>query len=198
MTLEALHQKLQEAYNLENLNRISLTLLNLYKEKQFARLREITSCIDDLVEIKFDANGKGFSRLIMLYHPDRASFHLNEINRLATAGDLEGLQRNAHILRLKEIEVIASSFNNYEEIDFSPVYEWDVNATGYTPLLMKRRPNRKLRRKFLIITFMMPLKFGSMDIPIWNFLLITWKTSNHSNFHLPISTILMEYNFAGM
>jgi len=42
MTLEALHQKLQEAYNLENLNRISLTLLNLYKEKQFARLREIT------------------------------------------------------------------------------------------------------------------------------------------------------------
>jgi Leucine-rich repeat (LRR) protein len=69
---------------------------------------------------------------MMLYHPDRGDFHRNEINRLAAGNDYDGLLTYSHILLLNRIEEIAATFNSYEDIDYSPVYEWDINADGFT------------------------------------------------------------------
>lgn len=131
MTVQTLKKSLLEAYTVPNLNKISLILLDLYKNQQFSVLKSIAEIIEDSVKIEIDENGKGFSRLMMLYHPDRAGFHRAEIDSLAEAGDLDGLLGYSHILKLERIEEISKSLDGYEDIDYSPVYEWDVDAEGF-------------------------------------------------------------------
>ncbi|MBN2349098.1 MAG: leucine-rich repeat domain-containing protein [Bacteroidales bacterium] len=132
MTVNELQQKLQEAYSIKNLNKISLTLINLYKNQQYTILQKIAEIISDFIAIEITAEGKGFSKLIMLYHPDRAKYSINEINRLAEQNNYDGLLEYSHILKLERIEEIANSLNSYEDIDYSPVYDWDLEAEGYS------------------------------------------------------------------
>jgi hypothetical protein len=131
MTVQKLQRSLLDAYTVPNLNKISLVLLDLYKNQQFSILKSIAEIIEDSVKIEIDENGKGFSRLMMLYHPDRAGYHRAEIERLAVAEDLDGLLGYSHILKLERIEEISKSLDGYEDIDYSPVYEWDVDAEGF-------------------------------------------------------------------
>ena len=132
MTIEELNAKLLEAYSEQNLNKITLTLLNLYKEQQFATLNKISALIEDFVQIEIANDGKGFSKLIMLYHPDRGDLHRNSIAVLTSKGDFDGLLEFSHILKLMRIDEIADLLESYEDIDYSPVYAWDLNSqSGY-------------------------------------------------------------------
>lgn len=129
MNLKELHNELSEAYSVNNLNTISLTLINLFKTRQFNVLQKISDIISEFTDIRIGSDGKGFSRLMMLYHPDRAVYHMTEINRLASENNLEGLKRYSHILRLERISELAASFQSYEaeDVDYSPVYDWDMS-----------------------------------------------------------------------
>ncbi len=132
MDTQELQHKLQEAYSVKNLNNISLTLINLYRAGDYASLQRISELISDYVSVPITNDGKGFSKLIMLYHPDRASWHLKEINRLAGENNFVRLLEYSHILKLERIEEIAVALKSYEDIDYSPVYEWDLEADGFT------------------------------------------------------------------
>lgn len=132
MTTKELHLKLKQAYAIDNLNVISLTLIDLYKNMQFTVLRKIAEIISDSVIIEIQENGKGFSKFMMLYHPDRCSYHVNEIDKLASENNYDGLLNYAHILLLARIDEIANSLDSYEDVDYSPVYEWDFNASGFS------------------------------------------------------------------
>ncbi len=132
MTIKELHQELIEAYTVSNLNTISLTLIKLFKNQQYTVLQKISEMISEFVNIHIADDGKGFSKFMMLYHPDRAGFHITEINRLREQNNFDGLLGYAHILRLERIEEIASNINSYEDIDYKPVYEWDLNTEGFT------------------------------------------------------------------
>jgi Leucine-rich repeat (LRR) protein len=132
MTIKELQNKLLEAYTVANLNRISLTLINLFKNQQFSVLQKISEMLSDLVTINIDCNGKGFSRFMMLYHPDRAGFHINEINRLSDQNRFDELLGYSHILKLERIEEIAATLDSYEDIDYSPVNGWDFSTEGFT------------------------------------------------------------------
>lgn len=127
MTVKELHTELTEAYSVNNLNTISLTLINFFKDKNFGALQKISEIIRDYVDIKISDTGKGFSALMMLYHPDRAVYHITEINRLAAENNYDALIKYSHILRLERIGEIASTFNSYDDIDYSPVYDWDMS-----------------------------------------------------------------------
>lgn len=132
MNIAELHEKIREAYKNENLNRISVTLISLYKEQQFGTLSQITELIRESVDITPDPEGRFFSRLMMLYHPDRGNYHRSVIDKLAEANDFDGLLGYAHILQLGKIEEIANTLASYEDIDYSPVYDWDINLDGFT------------------------------------------------------------------
>ncbi|MDD3877182.1 MAG: leucine-rich repeat domain-containing protein [Bacteroidales bacterium] len=132
MSCKDLHKKLLDAYSIDNLNRISLTLINLYKNHSFSTLGLIAELINDFTPVRIEPNGKGFYKLMMLYHPDRASFHRNEINRRAATGNMELLQEYAHILSLENLEDFAKDFESQVDIDFTPVYEWDFDTDGFT------------------------------------------------------------------
>lgn len=132
MTIKELQQKLLNAYSIDNLNKISLTLLNLYKNEQYSILQKIADLISEFVIIKISDDGKGFSKYMKLYHPDTAGFHTKEINRLTENNDFDQLLEYSHIFKLERIEEIANSLDSFEDIDYSPVYEWDVNVDEFT------------------------------------------------------------------
>jgi hypothetical protein len=132
MTIKELNKELLEAYTVGNLNKISLTLINLFKTKQYSILQKIAEIISDFINIEISNDGKGFSKFMMLYHPDRASFHINEINRLTERDNFNELLNYSHILRLERIEEISSSLNSYEDIDYAPVYDWDFETEGFS------------------------------------------------------------------
>jgi len=132
MTTSELHNKLKEAYSNQNLNKITVTLINLYREQQFGTLRQIADMISESVEMPVDSDSRYFSKMMMLYHPDRGDFHRNEIDRLAAINDYDALLSYAHILMLGKIEEIASTLSSYEDIDYSPVYEWDLDLNNFT------------------------------------------------------------------
>ena len=132
MTITELQKKLEEAYSIGNLNNISLTLINLYKNEQFSILQKIVEIISDFVDIEISTEGKGFSKLIKLYHPDRSNYYLNEIRKLADDNNFDGLLDYSHILKLERIEEISNSLNSFVDIDYSPVYDWDMETDGFT------------------------------------------------------------------
>jgi hypothetical protein len=129
--IKELHQKLQDAYTVKNLNNISLTLIDLYKNQHYSILQKIADIICDFILIEIAEDGKGFSKFMMLYHPDRADYHLNVMRKFADLNDFEGLLEYSHILKLERIEKIAKSLDSYEDIDYSPVYEWDINIDDF-------------------------------------------------------------------
>jgi hypothetical protein len=131
MNINKLHQNLQVAYSVKNLNCISLTLIELYKNQQYSILQKISDIISDFVTIEIAEDGKGFSKFMMLYHPDRSDFHLNEMQKLVDLNDFDRLLEYSHILKLERIEEIAKSLDSYEDIDYSPVYEWDINTADF-------------------------------------------------------------------
>lgn len=143
MTITDLQKRLEEAYTIKNLNNISLTLINLYKNQQYTILQKIGEIISDFVDIEISADGKGFSKLITLYHPDRYNYYLNEIKTLVDENNFDKLLEFSHILKLERIEEISKSLNSYEDIDYSPVYDWDKETDGYTIV----RDNEKKQSK---------------------------------------------------
>lgn len=127
MTIKELHSELIEAYSVNNLNSISLTLINLFKDKNFIALQRVTDMIRDYTDITMSDKGKGFPSLMMLYHPDRAVYHITEINRLAAENNYDGLMKYSHILRLEKIGEITAPSGSFEDIDYTPVYDWDMS-----------------------------------------------------------------------
>lgn len=148
MTIAELHNKLKEAYSNQNLNIITVTLINLYRDNQFGTLRQIAEMIRESVDMPEDSDSKTFSRMMMLYHPDRGDFHRSEIDRLAGENNYDGLLTYSHILLLGKIEEIASTLSSYEDIDYSPVYEWDINLNDFT--IINTRPDQASDEGFVI------------------------------------------------
>jgi Leucine-rich repeat (LRR) protein len=132
MNIQDLQQKLLEAYSNQNLTRITITLINLFKEKQFGKLSRLVEMLSETIEIKIDPDARYFSKLMMLYHPDRGNFHRLEIERLTEGNNYDGLLSYTHIFLLNNIEEIAASLSSIEDIDYSPVYEWDFTKDGFT------------------------------------------------------------------
>jgi Leucine-rich repeat (LRR) protein len=132
MEIQTLKNNLLEAYTTANLNIISVVLLNLYKNQQFSTLQKISDLLSDFIQVEIDENGKGFSKLMMLYHPDRGEFHRTEISKLTDTDNFEALLNYSHILKLERIEEMASALESLEDIDYSPVYAWDFDNDGFT------------------------------------------------------------------
>ncbi len=132
MTIDELSTQLSDAYSLENLNKISVTLINLYKNHHYSLLQKIGELINDFTAIDISPEGKGFSKLIMLYHPDKLAYYQNEIKRCVENDDFDGLLELTHIIKLIHVEKIATALNSFEDIDYSPLYDWDMETEGFT------------------------------------------------------------------
>lgn len=124
MVIDKLYKDLMEAYSDKNLNRITGKLIELYKNKNHATIREIANRISHYVSIDEENDAKCFSKLIMLYHPDRAELFFKNINSLYANNDKDGLTKYAHILLIDDIGTIKVVSEDYD-IDYHPEYMWD-------------------------------------------------------------------------
>lgn len=140
MTITDLHKKLKEAYSNENLNKICVTLIQIYKSEQWGTLNQIIEMISESIAIQSDDRGKAFAHLMMLYHPDRGDLHRREIDARAADLNYDGLLEYSHILLLSRIDEIATTLTSMEDIDYSPVYEWDINLEGFS-IITTRNPD---------------------------------------------------------
>jgi hypothetical protein len=158
--------KLIQAYSVQNLNKIALTLLQLYKDEQFSILQKIAELIEDYIQITIKDDGKGFSKLMMLYHPDRSAFHISEIKKCIDQNNHDAIRKYSHILELEKIEEIADSLENFEDIDYSPVYQWDIETAGFR-VFDDFNPDKPIRRQKRGISFYDAVKirhYGHTDI----------------------------------
>ncbi len=131
MNREELYNKLEEAYSDENLNRITGKLLELYKSRNYGTIREIANKISKYIEIDEERDAKCFSKLVILYHPDKGELFRKAIKNHYLENDLESLNRYSHILLLKSIEdVVITTID--EDVDYRPEYIWDEKQSeGY-------------------------------------------------------------------
>ncbi len=134
--------RLQEAYSEANLNKIARNLIRLYKDKEFEKLNIISGMISEWVEIVIEQDGKGFSKIITLYHPDRGDYYRNQIATITKMQDEHGLNQFGHIFVIQDIEEIAANIDSYEDIDYHPEYEWDVKDSGFSYFQDKKKKPR--------------------------------------------------------
>jgi hypothetical protein len=174
---DILHQQLKAAYTEANLNKISRNLIRLYVEKQFDQLKKIASMIAPWVTIEIDGDKKGFSKLIMLYHPDRIQYYQNELRDFLTSKSLSRLSRLEHILMILDIEEITCLSDNFEDIDYCAEYEWDEDTTGFSyfsdsePPKHSKQKNKVSKCSYSFYDAVKIRNYGNTttEIPTWYF-----------------------------
>lgn len=142
-----LSERLLEAYSEANMNKITRNLIRLYKEMEFEKLNIISGMLSEWVEIAIESDGKGFAKIISLYHPDRGEFYRNLIGAAAEQEDAVTLARFEHVFVIQDIEEIAANIESFEDIDYHPEYEWDVKDRGFSYFQDKKKKPRNGKRK---------------------------------------------------
>ncbi|HAH24741.1 MAG TPA: hypothetical protein DCL77_13475, partial [Prolixibacteraceae bacterium] len=129
---EELKIRLLEAWSEPNLNKIARNLIRLYQEKQFEKLNVISGMISEWLEIVIEPDGKGFAKIISLYHPDKGDYYRNQISTAANRQDAQFLSRFEHIFVIQDIEEIAANIECCDDIDYDPEYAWDIKDKGFS------------------------------------------------------------------
>ena len=108
MEAKELYSELVKAYQPDNLNTLSSSLITLYKQKDIATLRRIHAMVyggDQGAELPLS---RLFSKVIVKYHPDHQQQIEGELKTLLGRNDLDGLNSYGHILEVQHVEVDAT------------------------------------------------------------------------------------------
>jgi len=127
-----LYEKLITAYSDENLNNITGKLIDLYKKKDYLKIRTIANKISEFIVIDEEKESKLFSRLIVLYHPDKGASARKIIKESHRKNDLDTLSGFSHILLLENIEFETTTPVIDKDVEYNVEYNWDENQNdGY-------------------------------------------------------------------
>jgi curved DNA-binding protein CbpA len=133
MEIGDLYSKLKTAYTAENLGLVSGRIIGLFRDRRHDALRVIQKVVNEYTPCNEEKINKVFSRLIMLYHPDRLSQNLKQLEQAYQGGDFETLYSMSHILTVQNLEpehVLLSSVLTEE--DLAEEFGWDESADGYS------------------------------------------------------------------
>lgn len=133
MEIGALYGNLKNAYTADNLGVISGRIIGLFRDKKHDALRAIQKVVNEFIPCNEEKINKVFSRLIMLYHPDRISQNLEQLEKAYREGDFETLYSMSHILTVQNLEtrhVLLSSVLTDE--DLAEEFGWDESTDGYS------------------------------------------------------------------
>jgi hypothetical protein len=129
----ALYSQLKNAYTPETLGLISGRIIEMFRDKKHDGLRAMQKVVNEYTPCAEEKVNKIFSRLIMLYHPDRQSQNLEQLEKAYRAGDFEMLYSMSHILTIQNLEpdhVVLSSV--FTEEDLAEEFGWDEGVDGYS------------------------------------------------------------------
>ena len=133
MEIGELYGNLKKAYTDENLGLISGRIIGLFRDKKYDALRAIQKLVNEHTPCAEEKVNKIFSRLIMLYHPDRLRQNLRMLEKAYDGDDFETLYTMSHILTVQNLEpdhVVLSSVLTDE--DLAEEFGWDESADVYS------------------------------------------------------------------
>ena len=133
MEIGDLYKNLKEAYTAENLGLISGRIIDMFRDHKYDALRAVQKVVNEYTPCAEEKINKVFSRLIMLYHPDRLSQNLGKVEEAYKRGDFEELFTLSHILTVQNLEpekVMVSSVISEE--DLAEEFGWDDGVDGYS------------------------------------------------------------------
>jgi hypothetical protein len=122
MNEQTLYYKLKMAYSEKNLNEITSRIIDLYRNNQFEILLQLGKKIKDFITADGLHVSRLFNRLITLYHPDKLSHYLLELEKYQDQPDNQNLNRFTHILLIREALVKQSTDRHFDVIDFHDLY----------------------------------------------------------------------------
>jgi len=91
-----LYTSLKEAYTAENLGRISGRIIGMFRDHKYDALRAVQKVVNEYSPCTEEKINKVFSRLIMIYHPDRLSQSIKQLEQAYRQGDFEELYAMSH------------------------------------------------------------------------------------------------------
>jgi hypothetical protein len=128
-----LYHKLKGAYTAENLGLISGRIIDLFRNHKYDALRAIQKVVNEYTPMEEEKISRVFTRLIMLYHPDRLGQCLTRMEEAYKVSDFETHYTMSHILTVQNLEpeqVMVSSILTEE--DLAEEFGWDEAADGYS------------------------------------------------------------------
>ena len=144
MEIRELYINLKEAYTSENLGLISGRIIDMFRDHKYDALRAVQKVVNEYLPQEEEKINKVFSRLIMIYHPDRLSQSLKELESAYKNGDFESLFSMSHILTVQNLEpelVTVSSIITDE--DLAEEFGWDEGADGYSYFMAEEDPEEE-------------------------------------------------------
>ncbi|MFH0757092.1 MAG: leucine-rich repeat domain-containing protein [Bacteroidota bacterium] len=112
---------------------ISSRIIGLFREHRVDALRALQNEVNAFTPCQEEKINKVFSRLIMLYHPDRLNQFLVRIDEAYGEGDFESLYAMSHILTVQNLEPeLATLSAVITEEDLAEEFGWDDQADAYS------------------------------------------------------------------
>jgi len=138
-----LYSKLKDAYNTDNLGLVSGRIIEMFRDKKYDALRAMQKVVNEYTPCNEEKVNKIFSRLIMLYHPDRLRQNLELLEKAYKADDFESLYSMSHILTVQNLEPghVALSSVLTEE-DLAEEFGWDDDADGFSYFMAEEEPEQ--------------------------------------------------------
>ena len=133
MEIGELYRNLKAAYTPENLGLVSGRIIELFRDKRFDALRAMQKVVNEYTTCQEEKINKVFSRLIMLYHPDRLRQNLERLDSAYRDGDFEALYSMSHILTVQNLEPGHAALSSViTEEDLAEEFGWDEGVDGYS------------------------------------------------------------------
>ena len=148
MEIKELYDNLKGAYTAQNLGQISGRIIDMFRDYKYDALRAVQKVVNEYQPVEEEKINKVFSRLIMIYHPDRLSRSLIELDKAYKKGDFETLFTMSHILTVQNMEpelVNVSSIITDE--DLAEEFGWDEGADGYSYFTAEEDPEEEFEEE---------------------------------------------------
>ena len=133
MEIKELYTNLKEAYTEVNLGRISGRIIDMFRDHKYDALKTVQRIVNEFTPCSEEKINKVFARLIMIYHPDRLSQSIIQLDQAYERGDFEELYTMSHILNVQNLEpehVSVSSILTDE--DLAEEFGWDDAVDGFS------------------------------------------------------------------
>ncbi len=133
MEITELYTSLKEAYTAENLGRISGRIIDMFRDRRYDALKAVHKVVNEYNPSSEEKMNKIFSRLMMMYHPDRLTQSIKQLEQAYQSGDFEELYAMSHILNVQHMKpehVVVSSIITEE--DLAEEFGWDAAADGFS------------------------------------------------------------------
>jgi hypothetical protein len=142
--IKDLYNNLKRAYTAENLHSISSRIIDMFRDRKYDALRAVQKVVNEYTPCQEEKINRVFSRLIMIYHPDRLNQNLNMLDGAYGRGDFEELYTMSHILTVQNLEpeqVTVSSIITDE--DLAEEFGWDAGMDGYSYFMEQEEYERE-------------------------------------------------------